>query len=438
MRPESRGDSNRQALRALAALLVLGVVLQLWLVSRAWIGGDQVLLLDLGLRFLETGKLEPTAKTMSGGASIPGSLLQLLIAAPLRVWPDNRAPGVLIALFHLGAVLVLARTLWRSAGSRVTVIFTAVYWLSPWRLYHSGFVWEPAYIFLPAALHLWACARLRAERAWFPSAVLAATLVATVQLHGSFVILVLSTLLLTLGRSIRLDWRGAFLGALIASLTLIPTAIAWVEGRLPASATGTIGYGLVQVYPVVKALFYWFRLGSLDTGGFKESLPIGEESPDAGPAALTVEAGARLALAIASLSVLVPVFASLWTFRSKGAARVRDAGGWNEGEAWLRRYAGMTLVAVIAAAALSPVVIQGWHVVIALPAATIPVAMWIAHVWPPRATWLRWALVLFVVLRVPEALVIGAGHEIYRRERLTFPVSERVRTIIPERLRPIF
>lgn len=420
-------------MRALGAVLALGVVLQAWLVSRAWIGGDQVLLLDLGLRFLESGKLEPAAKTMSGGAWIPGSLLQLLIAAPLKVWPDNRAPGVMIALFHLGAVLVLARTLWRTAGARVTILFTAIYWLSPWRLYHSGFVWEPAFVFLPAALHLWACARLRADRAWFPSLVLAATLVATLQLHGSFVILILSTLLLAVTRSIRLDWRGALPGALIASLTLIPTAIAGVEGRLPASSSGAIGYGLVHVYPVLKALLYWFRLGSLDTGGFRESLPIGEA---AGPLGFAAQAGVRLLVIVTAFSILFPVFASVWTFRRPGLVRVK-AGADGGGEAWLSRYAGMTLVAVIAAAALSPVVVQGWHVVIALPAATIPVALWIAHLWPPRATWLRWALVLFVILRVPEALVIGFGHEIYRRERLRFPVGERVESVIPETLRPI-
>ena len=35
-------------------------------------------------------------------------------------------------------------TLRQAVGTKHAAVFLLVYWLSPWRLYHSGFVWEPS------------------------------------------------------------------------------------------------------------------------------------------------------------------------------------------------------------------------------------------------------------------------------------------------------
>jgi hypothetical protein len=433
VKPRVPGD--RRALWLLSALLAVGLALEAWLVSRAWIQGDQAILLDLGLEFLESGQLKPVAKTMSGGASIPGCLLQLLIAGPLAVWPDNRAPGLLIGFLHLAAALILVRTLWQAASPRLALIFTALYWLSPWRLYHSGFVWEPAYVFLPAAAHLWACWKLSQRRSGFASAVLASSLLLALQLHGSAMILLLSTLLLLARRSINLEWRGLLAGTLIGCPPLFPAAIAWAEGRLPIDhpGEGQIGYGFAHIYPLFKALLYWFRLGSLDIGRLRKALPLGGgDSPDGDSEPMVLEAGAYVLLGLSILSALIPIAAAWWYFRS-GRAVIGESG---PGPAWLRTYAGTLLVSVIVGAGLSPASVQGWHVVIALAAACIPVAAWINEVWWPRRRWLRWALVLFFLLRIPEGLVLGLGHSLYQRERLTVPVPESVLEVIPEDLRP--
>ena len=223
----------------LAAIVLLGgTVLQAVLWSRQWIYGDQYALFLAGLDLLETGRLPPVAKYMSGGGHIPGSLLPLLIAGPLEAWTDYRAPALLIGVGHLAAAGVLAATVGRALGISFLAAYLAAYWLSPWRLYHAGFVWEPAYVFLPAALHL-ACAwRLRAGRHFGWSLLLAATLTATLQLHASFVVLVVLTALLALQGAIRVDWRGAFAGVASGALTLIPTAQAWLAGTLPRMAPG--------------------------------------------------------------------------------------------------------------------------------------------------------------------------------------------------------
>ena len=145
---------------------------------------------------------------MSGGGHVPGSLLPLLIAGPLEAWSDYRAPALLIGLGHLAAVGVLSACLGRALGGAFLAAYLAAYWLSPWRLYHAGFLWEPAYVFLPAALHLASTWRLRAgpHPGW--SLVLTATLMLTLQLHASFVVLIVLTALLAARRMIASTARG--------------------------------------------------------------------------------------------------------------------------------------------------------------------------------------------------------------------------------------
>ena len=78
--------------------------------------------------------------------------------------------------------------------------------------------------------------------------------------------------------------------------------------------------------------------------------------------------------------------------------------------------------------------IQSWHVLVALPAASLPVALWLDDCWPPGRRWLRWALLLFLALRLPEAVVVGAGHPAYRLDpRIETKLQERQKRLLPPR-----
>ena len=237
--------------------------------TRQWIYGDQYALLLSGIGILDTGDLPPFAETMSDGGRVPGALLLLLVAAPLQVWADYRAPGLLIGLSHVAAAAVLAVCIGRALGLRFLAAYLAVYWLSPWRLYHAGFIWEPAYVFLPAALHLASAYHLRerAHAGW--SLLHAANLTLALQLHGSFLVLALLTAGLAAVRRIRLDARGCVLGALAGALTLVPTAHAWFAGTLPQilpGRTDELSRALIALVNLPKTLAYWWRLGSLYIG----------------------------------------------------------------------------------------------------------------------------------------------------------------------------
>ncbi len=90
------------------------------------------------MRLALDGQIAPFAKIMSGGGVIPGSLLQFLVGLPLALWFDYRSPALLVILFHLAAGLLLWRLMERAFGQRFAAVYLAIYWLSPWRLYHNA------------------------------------------------------------------------------------------------------------------------------------------------------------------------------------------------------------------------------------------------------------------------------------------------------------
>ena len=204
----------------IAVLLLAGFGLQLLLWSRQWLYGDQYALLLSAIRYLDSGELAPFTKEMSGGGRIVGGLRQILNAWPLSLWADFRAPALAMGLTQVGAVAVLMAVLSAAYDRRFVVFFLAAYWLSPWRLYHAGALWEPGFLFLPAALHMAAAWLLRAPPdgnrlevngnvrqaahgtapAIGASLLLGVALVATPQLHAAFVVPVVATALL--------GWRG--------------------------------------------------------------------------------------------------------------------------------------------------------------------------------------------------------------------------------------
>lgn len=417
--------------------MVAGAALHALLWSRQWVYGDQYELLAPAIELLETHRLPPYAKTMSAGGRIPGALLPLVIGLPLSSWPDYRAPTLLIGLLQIVAVAALAACIGRALGTRFVAAYLSVYCLSPWRLYHAGFLWEPAYLFLPAALHLASAYQLRDRRHLGWSALLAATLVLTLQLHASFAVLAIATGVLAARRLIRIDWTGAILGGLVGSLTLVPTAMALRAGTLPRIVPGdTEAWSplLGGALNVLKSVVYWLRLGSSDIGRrLRQTVYV--DSSVADPTGWTPLASGLTALLIiaSTASVLVALLASWHYFRRHPSLDVSIETGREPATRWFRSYAWCCLVAMCAAAAMSPVPLQGWHVVIAFHAACLPVAAWLRAAFWGESSPRRAAAASFVILEVAVVLVLAFGHPMYR----PLAGDELARQDLPEVIRPL-
>ena len=402
------------ARKLLGIVFVVGLLLQLLLFFRGWISDDQAILLNLGLDFARHHHLSPVAKGTSGAGHIPGSLLQLLIGVPLFVFPYFKAPNVIVGVSHLIAALLLIDVLQKPLGIKCTVIFFGLYWLSPWRLYHAGFLWEPSFLYLPAALHLWACWRLRSQSAFLPSMIVGLVIVATFQIHASFVVLLLLTAILRARRLIRLHYPGLVTGCIVGGLTLLPTIVALAQGTLPplAPQDGFIGRGLVFVFPALKSILYWIRFISLDAGGIiKNTVFFSGEWASRGPleqiSGLVIKS--LYVLAVASVAICaVAVYAH---FRQVWQDRKAHR---ENGRRWIGKYTFAALVAMFILACLNPVTTQGWHVVIIFHAACISGAFWLSQKWHSGKIVYQWIIIALIVLRIPLALVIGFGHPRYR------------------------
>lgn len=423
----SLGLGERGWRQATWAVYALGAALQLWLWARpVWVYRDQLELYTLGMDLVRDGRLAPFGKLMTGDFPLPGGLLQLLVGLPLLVWRDLRSPTLLLVAVHLAAGWLLARVAARRYGWRAAALFLAVCWLSPWRLYHSGFLWEASYLLLPAALHLWACDALdRQPRRAAPSLVLGLTLAATAQVHGSVLILLFATAWLAWRRRVRLHLAATGAGLVLGSVTLWPTLLALLQGAVPPPSTAEPLGLLARANSVEKAVVYWLRLGSLDVGRrFRQTIFC--EAPGVEGVAQPFACGlTRLTEVVALLSVLAALAASWWLLR-----RRHPAGAEPPPHPWARSYCRVMLTSCLAAALISPVLIQGWHVLIALPAACLPVALWTAARWPTARPWLRWAMALFLLWRLPAAAVLGLGHPMY----VTPPDPAMRRHVVPEEL----
>jgi hypothetical protein len=451
--------SRSLALLSTAALLVLGFGLQMALWSRQWIRGDQYALLTPAMQYLTSGELAPFSKGMSGGGRIPGALLQLLIAAPLGVWADFRAPALLMVSSQVVAVLLLLAVIVAARGIRFAPAFAAVYWLTPWRLFHAGILWEPGFVLMPAALHLGACWLLRRQRhrdgsesfasaatavqqgnegsgsgriQLMASAGLACVLVATLQIHASFMLLVVATGLLLWRRLIRVRLSGLALGAAAGGLTLVPTAMAYLGGELPR-LTPQIDHRVALPVLVVsnagKAVLYWFRMGSADIGRRLRQTVWLDDPPPGTEAPFPLSSPLMSVVVVLSIAtVLIAIYAS-WRYFAASARRAAPHDG---GADWLRAYALAMLVALAVSGAISPVPVQGWHVLIALHAACIPPAVWLADAWRKGGS-TRALGTAFVIVLAITSLLVGLGHPVYLRPA----EQEAGQQDIPELLRPL-
>ena len=310
MRIMSVAHRMTRPLPVAAAILAVGAALHALLWSRQGITVDEFDFLLSGVEFLETRELPPVSKETAQGGHVMGALLSLLVAAPLAIWPDYRAPGLLVGLSHLAAVAVLSICIGRALGARFLAAWLAVYWLSPWRLALGGIASEPAAVFLPAALHLASAYRLREEPHPGWSLLHAATLTAAMQINGACFMLVVLTAVLAARRHLHLHLRGALLGALLGGLTLLPTAQALIAGDLPRVLPdrSDLPWGLIGLLNLTKGAAYWFRAGSPHVEEFLEETASTPSPP-------FVDGLTSVVLVATTASAVLALFASWRYFR---------------------------------------------------------------------------------------------------------------------------
>ncbi len=416
LRPALGADS---AARIVRVLFAVGLLFSLAMVWRSQVGGDQLNLLARGWRLYNDGVFIPYGNPMSTGGKAPGGITTLLVGLPLFAWPDHRAATLVVLLFHVLAYLLLDRTLRPHLTPAERVGLALLYWLNPWRVYFSGFLWNPNFLFLMGALHLWSAMAQRAAPRFLPSFVHAAALALAFQIHASFLLLAVASLLLWWRGAFRVHWGGLFLGGALAALPLIPWLIDLQRNPaiLTEASKGFLGRGFVLVFPLVRGLFYWFRYASLAVAGravtFDFTGVLGAHPGlDRG---LTL-----LAQIVPAVTILLPLWAGrrLWR-KARGLLRRRLDPGLSP-RTWLKGYALYGFLACFVVFGLSPTTTMMWQGLILLHAAILPPLLSLGPLWRTRFA-PRWALAaklyLGAELFLLAAMTFGApqyrcqGHE---------------------------
>jgi hypothetical protein len=417
-----RHISDRTASRLVGAFFLVGLAISVAMVARSQVGGDQLNLLARGWLLADQGRWISYGNPMSTGGKAPGGITSVLVGVPLMIWRDHRAPTALILLFHVLAYWLLDRTLRRIVSPAERVLFALLYWLNPWRMYFSAFLWNPNYLFLAGAVHLWACLAQRERARFGPSLLLGATLVLALQIHASFLLLAVASLLLWLRGYFRPHWTAGILGAATAALPLVP----WVRDLLsqPAILTeankGFLGRGLLYVFPLVRGLLYWLRYSSLSLSEKMARFDFGDFlAPEPGA---RIGRGVSLVLAaVLPLTAILPLLANLRLWRRWRTLRRSHAN--DSGKTWLKGYALWTFVAAACVFALSPTTIMMWQALIVLHAAVLPLVLWAGTLLRSRCPaksgrvvrgfWIYTAasLVLLVLIPLGSTHYRCAGHD---------------------------
>jgi hypothetical protein len=409
------------------SLFALGLALSVLFWTRQAIGGDQLNLLARGWLLAVDGRWIPYGNPMSTGGATPGGLTSLLVGLPLLLWRDYRAPSVVVLLCHAAAFLLLDRSLRPLLTPRERVLFAVFYWLNPWRIFFSGYLWNPNYLYLFGAVHLSTALRLRRRAGALDSFVHAACLALALEVHASFLLLVVASALLLWRGYVRISWRWAIAGAALGSLPLVPWAIAALQQpQIATGSRGFLGRGFLLVFPILRGVLYLFRYVSLTLAGKMDPFDFTVSLGAAADRLLRPPLYAVTEI-LGPATVLAPLAAWLWLRRRQGGRRaLRPLAPEASDRRWLEGYLLWSFLAAVVVFGLSPTTIMYWQGLILFHVAVLPVVLWLGAVLEgPHAAWARGGVGLYGALALFVLFGMLFGSPYYRcggKEPLRLPL----------------
>jgi hypothetical protein len=260
------------------------------------------------------------------------------------------------------------------------VLLCLLYWLSPWRIYHSGFLWNPNYLFLFGALHLWSARRLQRERDAWASFVHGLAPVLAFQLHASAALLFGASFVLYLRRCLFPAWRALIGGALVGAIPLVPWAIeVWSHPSIATMTHGFPGRGLLFVFPLVRGVLYILRYPSLavvenmDTFDFVGALgPVSDAIARWGLLFVTAVIG--------PLTVLLVLLAWLQLYRTERHRPWRcPQPSMMDGRDWLRTYLVSCFFGAVLMFAVDPTTPMHWQGFVLFHVAILVPVLWLGE-----------------------------------------------------------
>jgi len=383
------------------------------MVLRSQVEGDTLNMLARGWRFAFAGEWLQYGLPTSAGGKSPGGLLSLLVGVPLVAWGDFRAPALLVWLLGVAGFLMLDRIVGRVLGPPWRLVFAVLYWLNPWRIHYTSFLWNPNYMFFFGALHLWLSYQLRHRPRFWPSLALVLSIGLAIQLHTSAMVLATMSLMVWWRGLVKLRWSGVVAGALITTASLVPWAVLVVQRpELMPGGTGFPFRSLLLIQPALRGAMYLVRYPSLALPHQVYQLDLVPGGTNDDLASLTLSV---LLVGVGWLTVLLPLWAYRQFFR-----RVRPV--WRRWEwtgsdrLWLRGYVLWCLVGAALAFAASPTSVMFWQGFAAFHVTTLVTALMVGTLSRTRHRHLmRRSIAAWLVLSVLVVGIVSQSSSLFRR-----------------------
>ena len=378
-----------------ASLFIIGLLLAVLYSSNQALNGDQLQTLYRGYLAAHQGIWLNYGNAASVVGNVPGSLSTLLVGVPLVLWDSPWSPMFVIIICNIVALLLFDKVVKQVFDEPARLLFLVLFWLSPWFLYQH-MLYNLAYLFFCSALHFYTAFHLRQKSSFWLTFGHVVSVGLVMQLHYSWPLLVMVSGYLFVRGVIKINYWGVLVGFLVWAATLVPYAIEVLGTNSQAvspeefSKQRYIGWGLVHVYPVVKALLYWVRYSSFL---FTEKLINGATFDW-----ITSSELLRLSVMYAYRGLLYAL--GLWTlfysFKANWYLFKRVKGFWwhrlshkkLDNEQWLLLYIAASAVAISISAGLSPTVFGYWHLIMLYPFAAMNMLVYLTnHKVEPKNFW---------------------------------------------------
>ncbi len=250
-------------------LILLGFILTFLYGYGHFIDGDVIQILDKAHVLVTQNHLIPYGNQSSSGASgnIPGAFLTLSTGLPMKLWFSPWAALSFLGFLHFLSFLMFYDVFRKTFAPLALTSVIVLYWLNPWRM-SEVFLWNPGYIFFATCLHMWSAFKLSAKPSFLFSVLHGLSLFLGLQIHPSFVILGLMTLMLLWMKALKPHLLGTLTGIVLGVLSLVPYIMEGLEDPSifpqPGSGDGKgyLFFGLINVYPLLKGFWYWILFGS--------------------------------------------------------------------------------------------------------------------------------------------------------------------------------
>ncbi|MGR5094926.1 3-deoxy-D-manno-octulosonic acid transferase [Vibrio maritimus] len=339
--------------------------------------GDQTQMLYKGY----LGAYQDTWLNFGNAASavgnVPGSLSTWLIGGPLLIWDSPWSPMVLLIAMRIVSLWlldnVIKNTFQGEYNKLARLLFLALYWLNPWFLYDS-LLYNPSYLCLFAAMHLWSATKMRERKSIGYTFIHVLSIGLAMQLHYSWPILAVISVYLFYRKMGYISWIGVIAAVTTLVVSLIPYLQEYaVNESISRDSDRYFGYGLVHVYPVLKALLYWLRYGSMLFSN--KVIAFGEFEWLTNIEWLKVTALSlwkAMIFLIGGISVVVSARLN-WLCWQRIKPMIRRSNDVIASVSWIELYAFSAVIGVLISAALSPITFSYWHLIMVYPFAIIPI-----------------------------------------------------------------